>query len=475
MEPTAERKEDATAMEERLELEQQMYRQMDAASGAASAGQTEPEPSAEAVNTPEVSDVPENTGTPEAAGAAENYQAPLIRILLTDNSKSGYYQESVTVSSSSAIHLEGSDLTIPAGTSETITNGDGRFMDGKIVLTPEDPSAGITVSSLQKAQGPPVYEGSLEIYLTDQGIYLVNEVNLESYLKYVVPSEMPASYAAEALKAQAVCARTYACRQIQDASLEDYHAHVDDSVSFQVYNNIARQEATDQAVDDTAGQIMTCGGEPITAYFFSTSCGYTSTNEVWSGGSSEEYLKSVYLGSDDREDVQTEEVFASFIQQKDESDLESSDGWYRWSVTLPAEVLNQRIEKYQIGTIQSFQVLKRSSGGAVSRLQVTGSQGSTTLDNEYAIRELLSVKGIAVTKNDGSVTEDMYLLPSAYFICSAVYNGSSLTGFSFLGGGYGHGVGMSQNGAAHLAEQGYGWQDILKYFYENIQLETAQA
>ncbi len=189
----------------------------------------------------------------------------------------------------------------------------------------------------------------------------------------------------------------------------------------------------------------------------------------------EEYLKSVYLGSDDREDVQTEEVFASFIQQKDESDLESSDGWYRWSVTLPAEVLNQRIEKYQIGTIQSFQVLKRSSGGAVSSLQVTGSQGSTTLDNEYAIRELLSVKGIAVTKNDGSVTEDMYLLPSAYFICSAVYNGSSLTGFSFLGGGYGHGVGMSQNGAAHLAEQGYGWQDILKYFYENIQLETAQA
>ena len=72
MEPTAERKEDATAMEERLELEQQMYRQMDASSGAASAGQTEPEPSAEAVNTPEVSDVPENTGTPEAAGAAEH-------------------------------------------------------------------------------------------------------------------------------------------------------------------------------------------------------------------------------------------------------------------------------------------------------------------------------------------------------------------------------------------------------------------
>ncbi len=66
----------------------------------------------------------------------------------------------------------------------------------------------------------------------------------------------------------------------------------------------------------------------------------------------------------------------------------------------------------------------------------------------------------------------MYLLPSAYFICSAMYDGENLTGFSFVGGGYGHGVGMSQNGASHLADQGLEWQEILSYFYENIQIET---
>ena len=399
---------------------------------------------------------------------------PVIRVLLTDNGKDGYLQDSVTVSSNSAICLEGSDLKIPAYSTETITVSDGRFMDGRLKLIPEDPAAGITVTSFQKAQGAPTYEGKLEIYHTEQGIYLVNEVDLETYLKYVVPSEMPASYAGEALKAQAVCARTYACRQMLDSALEDYHAHVDDSVSFQVYNNIARQEPADQAVDDTAGIIMTCNGEPITAYFFSTSCGYTSTSEVWSGGESEDYLKSVYLGSDDPVDVQSEEVFASFIQSRDEEDLEAEDGWYRWCVTLPAEVLNQRLERYGIGMLQSLQVLERSSGGAVTELQVVGSLDSVTLENEYAIREFLSVEGIAVTKNDGTTTDTMYLLPSACFIWEPVYEDGCLSGIQITGGGYGHGVGMSQNGAAHLAEQGMAWQEILRYFYDDIQLETFQ-
>ena len=406
--------------------------------------------------------------TEEASGGP----APVIRVLLTDNRTDACIQDSVAVTGNSAIQIEGSGQTIPAGESVTFAPGDSRFQDGKIVLTPENPDAGIQVTSLGKAQGVPVYEGSLEIYASEQGLYLVNAVDLETYLKYVVPSEMPASYAPEALKAQAVCARTYACRQMEDASLEDFHADVDDSVSYQVYNNIARQSATDQAVDETAGQIMTCGGEPIIAYFFSTSCGYTSTDEVWSGNDAEGYLKSVYLGEDDRQDVQTEEVFASFIRQKDESDLEAEDGWYRWSVTIPADVLRQRTADRGIGDIQSLEVLERSSGGAASVLQVTGSRGSFTVENEYDIRELLSVRGIPVTKNDGTVTESMYLLPSAYFICSEAYEGDMLTGFSLTGGGYGHGVGMSQNGANHLAEQGLAWQEILGYFYENIQIET---
>ena len=84
------------------------------------------------------------------------------------------------------------------------------------------------------------------------------------------------------------------------------------------------------------------------------------------------------------------------------------------------------------------------------------------------------MEGIPVTKNDGSVTEEMNLLPSAYFICSGVFENGKTEGFLLLGGGYGHGVGMSQNGARHLAEQGYGWREILNYFYQNITLEQIE-
>lgn len=407
-----------------------------------------------------------------AGGTDENssYVSPLIRVLLTDSEQKGYMHEQVAVSSESAIHLAGSGVTIPPGQTEVITAADGRFMDGKIVLETESPDAGIAVESISRARGVPVYEGTLEIHKTEQGLYLVNELDLETYLKYVVPSEMPASYAQEALKAQAVCARTYAYRQMLNNSLSDYHAQVDDSVSYQVYNNIERQDSTDQAVDATAGQILTCNGEPITAYFFSTSSGYTSTDEVWDSSSDESYLESVYLGEDESPDISTEEAFASFITSKDADSYEAEDGWYRWQVTLPIAYLNSRIESYGIGTLRSIEIVKRSSGGAVETLTIHGTAGSRTLTGEYEIREVFSTKGYPILKNDGKTTTEMSLMPSAYFICSPVTENGVVTGYRFDGGGYGHGVGMSQNGAAHMAERGESYEEILHFFYTNVEL-----
>ena len=85
-----------------------------------------------------------------------------------------------------------------------------------------------------------------------------------------MPSEMPSFYPLEALKAQAVCARTYAWKQIKEKKLEAYGADVDDSVNYQVYNNIGREKNTTQAVKETKGRILSQHGEPIEAYYFST-------------------------------------------------------------------------------------------------------------------------------------------------------------------------------------------------------------
>ena len=95
----------------------------------------------------------------------------------------------------------------------------------------------VSVASINRGYGAPSYEGTLEIWPVEGGFVLVNELPLETYLNYVVPSEMPSRYSQEALKAQAVCARTYAYKHLQSYGYPDYEAHVDDSVRYQVYNN----------------------------------------------------------------------------------------------------------------------------------------------------------------------------------------------------------------------------------------------
>lgn len=410
-------------------------------------------------------DVPDST-----AAAGMTGEEPRIRVLIKTTGFSGYYHEKLVLKGNSPLHLNGDTYVAGAQEAVEITGDSQWFQEGCIKVAPENTEAGISVENLKRAQGVPVYEGVLEIYQGSGGLVLVNELPLETYLKYVVPSEMPASYAAEALKAQAVCARTYAYRQILNESLSDYHAQVDDSVSYQVYNNTVRQPSADQAVDATTGKILTCEGEPITAYFFSTSSGHTSTDEVWDESSDEAYLASVYLGEEEAPDISTEEAFAAFITSRDENSYEAEDGWYRWQVTLPIEYLNSRIEKFGIGTLNSLEIVRRSDGGAVENLTVHGSAGDQTLSGEYEIREVFSTKGYPVQKNDGKTTTEMSLMPSAYFICSPVVQENVLTGYLFQGGGYGHGVGMSQNGAAHMAENGKTYEEILHFFYANVEL-----
>lgn len=120
---------------------------------------------------------------------------------------------------------------------------------------------------------------------------LINELPLEEYLYSVVPSEMPASYPQEALKAQAICARTYAYTHMQRAGYEALGAHVDDSSSYQVYNNILEQEEATAAVKATYGQLLVRedGVTPAETYYYSTSWGYGSDAHVWKTSAADSY------------------------------------------------------------------------------------------------------------------------------------------------------------------------------------------
>lgn len=388
--------------------------------------------------------------------------AQKIRVLIKNGED--YYHESVVLTSAGEWMMNQQ----PHEGQETVelTMANGEFQDEVISVTA---SEGIAIPSAERAQGVPAYPGEIKVYRGELGLLVVNEVDLETYLQYVVPSEMPASYEMEALKAQAVCARTYAYRNILDEGLAEYHADVDDSIMFQVYNNLTVQERSNQAIQETQGEILMCDGEPITAYFFSTSCGHTSTDEVWNSTEGQAYLKSIYMSEGEEGSLEAEEVFAAFISDNTQPNYEQGEKWYRWHVSLPYTYLNERLaERYpSLGTFVDMQIQKRGEGGAVEELLITGSESTLLINNEYDIRDFLSPGENTIYTNDGESTITSGLLPSAYFIFNAVLD----EGIEFIGGGYGHGVGLSQNGANNLAKNSKTYSEILDFFYQNIQIQ----
>ena len=211
------------------------------------------------------------------------------------------------------------------------------------------------------------YPGTLQYYEEKDGWVIVNEVPLEEYLRWVVPSEMPSRYAAEALKAQAICARTYAVWQMQEYAYPEYEAHVDDSVSFQVYHQVEPQESTDQAVRETAGQIMLYQNKPVKAYYFSTSCGSTTDENIWEKGDREKtpYIAGRLVNTKKSEkNLTSEKAFAKFIRKKHADDLEITEPWYRWNCYVPMSQIQENAEK-QLGfeeKIIQVEVTERNTG-----------------------------------------------------------------------------------------------------------------
>ena len=256
-------------------------------------------------------------------------------------------------------------------------------------------------------------------------LYLINELPLETYLEGVVPSEMPSSYHQEALKAQAVCARTYAWKQIEDGSLKEYGADVDDSVNFQVYQNQAPAESTTSAVVDTKGQVMTQNGELIQAYYFSTSAGTTSTDQIWGADSPAPYLKSVACRFD-----------------KDQP-------WGSWIAEIPWEQVEKSAATYSQGKLLGLQITRKNESSAVTGLTVNTELGSFLVEGEYDVRRFLTPAGCQITEQDGSAVTGGTLLPSAYFTMEQEAGNM----IRIQGKGYGHGVGMSQSGADQMADR----------------------
>lgn len=376
---------------------------------------------------------------------------PTVRVLIRTQGFQDEVHPSVSLCAGKGLVVTYGDKTeeIKGGETLAINPDDARFSGGKVTIQGKEGDK-ITILSLKRGYGNPSYRGQIDLYSTAEGIAVVNALPMEQYLYGVVPSEMPASYELEALKCQAVCARSYAYCQIRQMAYPEYEANIDDSTSYQVYNNSAEQEKSNQAVDETCGQKLIYKGNVVNAYYYSTSCGKTTDMDAWGGkNDSNAYLAGVAV-SDGKEDY--------------EKDLP----WYRWSASVAEKTMSDLISlntKTDIGNLQNIEVTKRGAGDIALEIVATGDKGSATVKTENKIRRALA-GNYTVQKQDGSTKSCGSLLPSAFFTITKE-NGF----YKIEGGGYGHGIGMSQNGANEMAKNGKNYQEILGLFYQDVQLE----
>ncbi len=382
-----------------------------------------------------------------------------IRVLISDTDYLSKYHQSICLGSSAGMIVEKNGEVIRCLENEQITFTADEIKEDKVKISSVGENGMITVYSILRGNENPSYFGKIELTYTKNGIIMINEVDLEKYLYLVIPSEMPVSYESEALKAQAVCARTYAVAKIRNGLDDVFGCHLDDSVGSQVYANKTLQEESMKAVDQTGGVILMEGKNIGTAYYFSTSCGVLSKPEdIWIGDMEQELVDvSAVI---ENENLQKEGELMKMLQETE--GLEQEYPYFRWRVKIPYEILESRVG---VGKIKNIKVSLRGESGVAKVLTVEGEEGKINYISEYDIRSILSPEGLELIKQDNEINKSMKLLPSGYF-----YGIMEEDGYMIYGGGYGHGAGMSQNGANELAKEGCSYVEILEYYFEGQNL-----
>ena len=427
-----------------------------------------------------------------------------IRVAIQQSDYRGLYHKEVVLQSSEELMLsylengERKEEPLSAGKKLVLTQDTDYLKEGMLKVVNPTNSGRTDLLSVHRNQGIPSYRGNFEIHKTEEGLLLINELLLEEYLYAVVPSEMPSTYPSESLKAQAVCARTYSYGYLEHAGLPALGAHVDDSVNYQVYNNIMEKKSSTDAVRQTEGELLLQDGKPITAYYYSTSCGYGTDDRIWKeeGEGAAPYLRSVHIAQDENNESQEiseqtdttqtdelqkkseqEEVLREYLTTVHEEDYEKEEPWYRWSYTvqdLDIDLLKKKLQERGISftdfkKIKDMEIIRRAAGGSARTLVISTDQGELQVEGEYEIRYVLNQEGEVIRQDDSAYTLST-ILPSAYFVMDLQKGKKGITGYTLSGGGFGHGVGMSQNAAKAMAQSGRTYEEILAMFYWNCQL-----
>ncbi len=302
------------------------------------------------------------------------------------------------------------------------------------------------------------YSGVLEIYKQkDAKFSIVNSLDIEEYLRGVVPSEMPSSWSYEALCAQAVAARTFALSRLLSSRKSGAFYDVCDTTHCQVYLGARTTPATDKAIKDTNSLILTYNGYPIEAVFHSSSGGQTENNEnVWQG-SPRPYLRGVLSPG--------EEISPHFT-------------WYKaYKITDFLNILNSYLKKNGIKEIKSLNSIEIKECGCSPRVKKVSikSEDSEIILSGYDVQSIFSLKSTWFNFLIYTIKDEMPAPPIIkYFKEQNVKNENTLPpNYIYIyGRGWGHGIGLSQYGAYAMAKKGSTYKEILSYYYQGAKIES---
>ena len=282
----------------------------------------------------------------------------------------------------------------------------------------------------------------------------MNRVYLEEYLLSVVPSEMPSGWPVQALKTQALAARSFAYYNLGRRHLNDPYDFCD-TVHCAVYSGInSETEITNQAVIETMGEVGLYNDEVIEAVFSSNSGGHIeAASEVWGGGAA--YLKGTDLQLESNYNFpllpgEMQDWITERVNTYSGPGTYSYNPAYRWVRRLDANFLQ---ENFELNNIKDIVVKERTENGFVKSIKIKGTENTIELNGDN-IRSAL-----------GGLRSNKFIIHKKYSPEGKIKN------VSFYGAGWGHGVGMDQTAAAHMAEEGKNYSDIFKQFYQGIKIE----
>jgi len=327
----------------------------------------------------------------------------------------------------------------------------------------------IIIKRIEYARGYPwagiedrQYRGGLEVRVHNGEFTLVNVVNLEEYLYSVVPSEMRISSPLEALKAQAVIARSYALFRKNYVKPHKNHSFdLCDSQHCQVYRGSSNEwDVTTNAVNLTRGEVLHHKGRITEPLFHSNCGGHTQSSGNLQGWWTFEYLTGVLDAPDGVIFPETPVEFENWLKSKPQVYCYNPDyphdPEFRWFRLIPAHYVEEKVNRYRrIGNLTEITITRRNPSGYVGGVRVSGTEASILIVKEHEIRRLLGL---------GPLRSNLFWLETK----------NSKDGkpeeFLFYGGGWGHGVGMCQSGAGGMARSGANYKKILKHYYLNTEI-----